>query len=99
MYEKWQNLAIIQEASWILILFSIFIKSSLLWLFVNIFVTRCVSLDGVVSEALKQDNVQSIRLIRHLLQTLEKQYLTAKQDMLLAARSSPLHGNVIIIIL
>lgn len=48
-----------------------------------------------MSEALKQDDMQSVRLIRHLLKSLEQQYLIAKQDMLLAARSSPLHGTVI----
>ncbi|XP_058231705.1 thyroid adenoma-associated protein homolog isoform X2 [Hemibagrus wyckioides] len=63
-------------------------------LMIKLLLQKRVSLDGVVSEALNQDDVQSIRLIRHLLQTLEKQYLTAKQDMLLAARSSPLHGAV-----
>ncbi|XP_047675030.1 thyroid adenoma-associated protein homolog isoform X1 [Tachysurus fulvidraco] len=53
-----------------------------------------MSLDGVVPEALKHDDMQSVRLIRHLLQSLEKQHLTTKQDMLLAARCSPLHGAV-----
>ncbi|XP_060763342.1 tRNA (32-2'-O)-methyltransferase regulator THADA isoform X2 [Neoarius graeffei] len=55
---------------------------------------KCISLDGLMSEALKQDDMQSVRLIRHLLKSLEQQYLIAKQDMLLAARSSPLHGAV-----
>lgn len=57
--------------------------------------SRRVFLDGVVPEALKHDDMQSVRLIRHLLQSLEKQHLTTKQDMLLAARRSPLHGNMI----
>lgn len=57
--------------------------------------SRCVCLDGVVLEALKQDDMQSVRLIRQLLKSLEQQYQVAKQDMLLAAHSSPLHGNLI----
>ncbi|KAK3538827.1 hypothetical protein QTP86_015956 [Hemibagrus guttatus] len=63
-------------------------------LMIKLLLQKCVSLDGVVSEALKQEDKQSVKLIRHLLQILEKQYLTAKQDMLLSARSSPLHGAV-----
>ncbi|XP_026787175.3 thyroid adenoma-associated protein homolog isoform X1 [Pangasianodon hypophthalmus] len=63
-------------------------------LMIKLLFQKCVSLDDVLSEALKQDDVQSVRLIRHLLKSLEQQYLIAKQDMLLAARSSPLHGAV-----
>ncbi|KAI5613059.1 thyroid adenoma-associated protein-like isoform X3, partial [Silurus asotus] len=63
-------------------------------LMIKLLLQKGVSLDGVVSEPLKQDDVQSVRLIRYLLKILEQQYLIAKQDMLLAARSAPLHGAV-----
>ncbi|KAM9447169.1 tRNA (32-2'-O)-methyltransferase regulator THADA isoform 2-T2 [Clarias gariepinus] len=54
------------------------------------------SLDGAASLAggRSLDGAASVRLLRHLLKSLEQQYLIASQDMLLAARSSPLHGAV-----
>ncbi|KAF5901036.1 thyroid adenoma-associated protein isoform X1, partial [Clarias magur] len=53
-------------------------------LMIKLLLQKSVSLDGVAS----------VRLLRYLLKTLEQQYLIASQDMLLAARSSPLHGAV-----
>ncbi|XP_066509917.1 tRNA (32-2'-O)-methyltransferase regulator THADA-like [Hoplias malabaricus] len=63
-------------------------------LIVKLLLQKCASLNGLVAECGKQHEVQSAKLIGHLLKSLEQHYVTAKEDMLLAARSSPLHGVV-----
>ncbi|XP_062874157.1 tRNA (32-2'-O)-methyltransferase regulator THADA [Trichomycterus rosablanca] len=63
-------------------------------LIIGVLQQKCIPLDGVVPDTLKQGEKESARLIRFLLNSLEQQYLTAKQDMLLAARTAPLHGTV-----
>ncbi|XP_015461736.3 thyroid adenoma-associated protein homolog [Astyanax mexicanus] len=55
---------------------------------------KCSSLDGLVAECVKQGEMHSAKLIGHLLKSLEQHYVTAREDMLLAARSSPMHGVV-----
>ncbi|KAL7836832.1 hypothetical protein AOLI_G00281160 [Acnodon oligacanthus] len=61
---------------------------------VKLLLQKCVSLDGLVVGGEKQGHMQSTKLIGHMLKSLEQQYITAREDMLLAARSSPLHGVV-----
>ncbi|XP_076846062.1 tRNA (32-2'-O)-methyltransferase regulator THADA isoform X2 [Brachyhypopomus gauderio] len=54
----------------------------------------CASLDGLVGGALTHGKAQSATLVRHLLETLKHHHLTAQEDMVLAARTTPLHGVV-----
>ncbi|XP_017580907.2 thyroid adenoma-associated protein homolog isoform X1 [Pygocentrus nattereri] len=61
---------------------------------VKLLLQKCVSLDGLVVGGEKQGQMQSDKLIGHMLKSLAQQYITARDDMLLAARSSPLHGVV-----
>ncbi|XP_072521074.1 tRNA (32-2'-O)-methyltransferase regulator THADA [Salminus brasiliensis] len=63
-------------------------------LMIKLLLQKGVSLDGQVVGDVKQGEVQSAKLIGHLLKNLEQHYITAKEDMLLAARSSPMHGVV-----
>ncbi|KAI4884419.1 hypothetical protein NFI96_026372 [Prochilodus magdalenae] len=64
-------------------------------LMVKLLLQKCVSLDGLVEGGVNQGQTHSVKLIGHLLKSLEQHYVTAREDMLLAARSSPLHGVVI----
>lgn len=52
----------------------------------------CVCLDCRADGVSEQGEKQSIRLIRFLLNKLEHHFLTAKSDMLQAARTTPIHG-------
>ncbi|XP_059407167.1 thyroid adenoma-associated protein homolog isoform X2 [Carassius carassius] len=47
-----------------------------------------------VDGAFEHGEKQSVKLIRFLLTKLENHYLTARNDMLLAARTAPIHGVV-----
>ncbi|XP_039515699.1 thyroid adenoma-associated protein homolog isoform X2 [Pimephales promelas] len=47
-----------------------------------------------VDRAFEQGEKQSVKLITFLLSKLEHHYLTARSDMLLAARTTPIHGIV-----
>ncbi len=48
----------------------------------------CLRVDG----AFEHGEKQSVKLITFLLTKLEQHYLTGRNDMLLAARTTPIHG-------
>ncbi|XP_035385990.1 thyroid adenoma-associated protein homolog isoform X1 [Electrophorus electricus] len=63
-------------------------------LMTKLLLLKCASLEGLVGGAPKQGHAQSAMLVRHLLEMLRQHYLAARQDMVLASRTAPLHGVV-----
>ncbi|KAK1792285.1 hypothetical protein P4O66_012240, partial [Electrophorus voltai] len=63
-------------------------------LMTKLLLLKCASLEGLVGGAPKQGHAQSAMLVRHLLEMLKQHYLAARQDMVLASRTAPLHGVV-----
>lgn len=52
----------------------------------------CAFLNYRVDGAFEHGEKESVKLITFLLTKLEQHYLTARNDMLLAARTAPIHG-------